>query len=370
MRVAAGAAVALTLAGCSSTARRAPPAPPRPYTFELAPAPPEPPGSATSRRGLKLKPRPPLALSSILPPRDPPWPLTELPSLQPHLDLAMAHDACTEDWAKRHASDAEASSYVAAWCKIRGGDRDAVSTLGQLARTARHEVARAALLDVVNLLADQELAKDAIARLDAMGLTTPETLDLLAGTYVGLGMHDDAAVVGERVLRASDYASPQVRCERWLAWGAFDLPTKTELERVDDRAGDCSKRAHAALCAIDATSYDAMSCFHEAQQDAEMRGRIVLVTTWMTWRDDPVDLLDEARTFEKLMQLPGAEELAVTASEDAILSSSCKNAIVGAVHDVASALLRDPHHAPRFDDRLHALSSLTLETCPAFKGGS
>ena len=360
MRAASGTIAVLAFSACASAQPPARSGSARARVPEQASA----PVAASSGRKLKLKPRPPLALASILPARDPPWPLTELPSLQPHLDLAMAHDACTEDWAKRHANDSEASAYVASWCKIRGGDRDAVATLGQLARTARHAIARAALLDVVDLLADEELPADAVARLDAMGLTTPDTLDLLAGTYAGLGMHDDAAEVGERVLRASDYASPRVRCERFLAWGQLDEKTTSVLAGLESTAGECGKRAEVATCLLSPLG---QKCYGMLSSDEDLLRRSTLFLNWNGWHDDPTSLVAIAREVEKVAELPGAEELAVTALEDAILSSSCEFSVLDAVTDTGSEWLRDPHHSPRFDDRLRALAALKPQTCPSFR---
>ena len=313
-----------------------------------------------------LKPRPPLPLSAILPPRDPPWPLSELPSVQPHLDLAMAHDACTDDWAKRHASDDDARAYVAAWCKLNGGDRGAIDDLGHLARTARDDVARAARLDVVNLLADQMGADDAVAQLDSLGLSTPDTLDLLAGTYAALDMRDDAEAIGARVLRASGYAGPALRCERLLAWGLLDDATISELRRIDGRAGACADRTRIALCLVDFGSLS--GCKDTLMRDRDLLRRWDLAKEWENWRRTPSALLETARELDHVLPVQGAEELAVTALEDAVLASDCEDWLVLGVRDEAHTLLASNGHDAKFDDRLNALTQLTPATCRSFTG--
>lgn len=154
-------------------------------------------------------PKPIVDLAAVAPPSDTgrPWPLSELPSLQPHLDLAMARDACSDAAKQRHAADKEVLAYLAAWCKIRAGHREAVDELAPLSRSARKELARAALLDVVDLIADHEGARGALAHLLRLRLSRADVLDTLAATYRALGDRDDAFVAGFE-------AAPSIRIRR------------------------------------------------------------------------------------------------------------------------------------------------------------
>jgi hypothetical protein len=164
-----------------------------------------------------LKARPPLDVSAVAPARTGglPWPLVEPPSLAPHWDPARSSDACADGSADRHAWDKDQRKYVALWCRIRSADRGALDGLATVARNARPDLAKAARLDVVNLVADGMDAIRALAWFDSVGLTSTENVDLLAGTYVATGKLSDAEVVAEALI-ADSHAKEFVACERLL----------------------------------------------------------------------------------------------------------------------------------------------------------
>jgi hypothetical protein len=346
------AALLAALAACGGAAKPA-------LEVTHAPAAPSPQPHAPQSSRSHLPPRPSLDLAIILPPHDPPWPLAEPPSVQPHLDVAMAHDACSDEFAKRHPTDADLLAYVGAWCRIRD-DRSAVDELGKLARGARGDIARAARLDVVNLLADEGLPMPAISHLRAMGLGSIENLDLLAATYSGLGMRDEAIVVERRITDEDLHPSPVAKCERLLAWGKLDdRDLGVKLGEIDDRAGDCAKRARSVACLLIRTASEprvTASCVDdEHAMGPEPVARLALARDYANWRDDWVTLVNIARDLEGQVRINGAEELVVSALEATLLSTNCTTAAVGGVHDAAAALLRDGDHSSRYDDRLHAL---------------
>jgi hypothetical protein len=344
------------------------------------------PKAARAALGTEM-PRPPHFELAWLFPREPPWPLTEQPSVQPHLDVAMAHDACDAAFARRHAGEPPLRAYVAAWCKLRQGDRAAVDDLTQLASGADNEVTRAARLDVVNQLADYEAGPAALRKLQDAQLATPEMLDMLAATYAALGNHDDARAIGTMLLDHDRHVTPAQACERLIAWGDLDMPVRDRrLGDVADTPGDCGKRVHALRCAIDGSHSSRRAairnnliamrnCFADFSADEERDDMLAVLLVHLRWGDRATpanasrDLRPASSSAEggavaiawlelgwQAAQVLGArtaEELAIVALEAA--AQLCTPAVLDGLHATARQIASDPHHAPAFDARVAAL---------------
>jgi len=308
---------------------------------------------------------PRIDLASLLPIRVPPWPLAEPPSLQPHLDVAMAHDACSDAFAKRHEQESLLRAYVAAWCRLRGGDRGQLDELARLASSTT-AIGRAARLDVINWLADYEGSVAAIQFLDRFALGEPMDLDTLAATYLALGDHDEAFAVGTRVLNGDPIATPVRWCERLLAWTNLDTPQlATQLADITDDAGACVKRAHATSCALQAAGRTDRSvgarliamreCYLALPDDPDREARLAVMVVHAGWvAMASATWLDLAREAETAIGVTGAEELAIAALEN-VYKTSCERDVLDAVRDAAARIAAHEHHSPSFDTRLAAL---------------
>ncbi|HEY5923872.1 MAG TPA: hypothetical protein VIV11_19470 [Kofleriaceae bacterium] len=364
-------AVAITacvVAACSWTPPTNPPAAPK-----RAPRVPLRPGYLPFIDAMGLIPKPKLAIATVAPTsgRSRPWPLSELPSLQPHHDFAMARDLCSGKWAERNRFNVDMVAYGGAWCQLQAGDDRALISLAALARTAQDDIAKAARLDVLNMAARDD-AMRALERLRALKLDAPADLDVLAATYLALDLHKDAHVVIEQLWRLAPDASPLERCERVLAFGTLDADTQ-RLAELGDVAGPCAKRAAAVECALTAgtggpgTTRLAVvrECFNEFPNDPDAERRVWLLTAYMRWRlvRSTGDWLVLAREAEHAMGLAGAEEIAVTALENAVRASSCEEQ---QLRDVAAAAYRIANHNAhigQLEARLDALRAMNLKRC-------
>src|SRR6188768_3587215 len=90
-----GCLAVLVVAACSSSS------PKRVAEPQHMPRVPLRPGYLPFVDEAPMRPRPSIGLAAIAPATDrpAPWPLSELPSLQPHHDYAMTRDLCTGAWA-------------------------------------------------------------------------------------------------------------------------------------------------------------------------------------------------------------------------------------------------------------------------------
>ena len=299
------------------------------------------------------------------------WPLTELPSLQPHHDFAMAPDLCTAEWAARHMQRAELVAYGAAWCRIRSG-QNGVPALAKLAKGPVDDVQRAARLDVVNLLAGDD-ASLALLSLQRLGLETAENLDLLAATYDALDMREEALRIAERVWHVDTDVSAVEYCERVLGW--FELDEKP-LRIFDYRSASnapCGKRAEAVMCAVEVASRHrdtsalaaARECYNEFPDDENAERRVWLLVAFFDWPAQRTRFgwLALSREAEHAIGLEGAEDLAIAALENAIRASSCEPALLREVAKASDRIASlDQHHA-QYQARLDALRTMTDKRC-------
>lgn len=274
----------------------------------------------------------------------------------------MAHDACSEEWAARHVNDADARAYVGAWCRIRASDRGAIDALGRLAREARSEIAKPARLDVVNLLADWMDARHACAWLDSWSLGTGDTFDLLAGTYLALGMRDDAVVADQH---AGPGLTDEVRCERYLAYGKLDdVELKARLLAVAGAKGGCGRlAAHlACIAGADVGYLGDDRCEPDTKNDRELAVKVQFAQYYLAWPQSRgwtfANLADVAR------ELGGVEDVAVAALENAAPSAQCDARLQSAIRETADKLRASDAHSAQFDARLARLTAILQGTCP------
>ncbi len=319
-------------------------------------------------------PRPAIAVATVTPETNlrRPWPLTELPSLQPHHDFAMARDLCSGEWAQRNKLHTDLVAYGAAWCQIRARDDRGLAALATLARSSSDDVKRAARLDVVNLVAGTDPDR-AMARLRAFELDAPEELDLLAAIYGALDMREQALAVAVRASREDAHRAPLEHCERTLAWSRLDDLTD-DLSLVAERSsGPCAKRAAAVWCAIEAARTSPGSarlpavreCYNEFPDDADADRRAWLVVAFFQWSSSqvPAEWLALSRQAENALGLAGAEDLAVTALERAVRVSACEAEVLRGVAAAAFRVANHDRHEAAYEKRLDALRSMTDKRC-------
>lgn len=276
----------------------------------------------------------------------------------------MAHDACTPEAAKR-ARDDEVRMYLGAWCRIRAGERDAVDSLAPLTHSLHKEVARAALLDIVNLVADGEGHEHAVVHLTRLHLWTDQTRDVLAATYLALDQRADAYFIGRGFLDTDTPTDPD-HCERKLAWsyltelgGAPAIPT-------EHRKRDACDRIRATACALERAQSDSASigarlvgmreCFVEMPDDPELEAKLAVIIAFAQWESasKPEQLVALARVAEAGLAVRGGEALAVGALE-AARAETCKPEMVNEIAAAAKRLAAADHHDSTFDARLAAL---------------
>jgi hypothetical protein len=312
--------------------------------------------------------RPAIDLAAVAPPtlNGKPWPLAELPSLQPHLDLAMAHDACTPAAAQR-ARDDDVRAYLAAWCRIRAGERDAVDALAPIVKHAHGEIAHAALLDIIDLIADLENPDAALAHIDRLGLRQTAMfsfrraaiLDLLAATYAALGMRGDALAIGRLAMRSDASPAPEVACERTLAWQPLD---EAALADFAEDMGPCGRRAVALRCSlvravgtgsVGARLVAMRECFITLPDDPDRDSKLGVILAFARWSlaKSAEDWIGLARVAETALPVRGAEALAVQALENARAASCDRGEVAAAAARLAAADLHDA----AFDARLREL---------------
>ncbi len=327
----------------------------------------EPPAPPRHLPAAHLAPEPGLLAAEVAPtaPGARPWPLTELPSTQPHLDAAMARDACTTT----RAVHPDVRAYLDAWC---GRDVDArIAALAPLARSARADVMRAARLDVIDLTANGRDAVHALARLDELELATADNLDLLAATYVGLLEPVEAVAVAAALGTRDPKPSPRRACERMLAWEPIDAVLANDIEQDDD----CGRRASAVACALRAAGKhrgaDAASrlvamreCFVELPDDPDRDRKLELILVHARWGPHLAERwLDLSRHAEIAIGLPQGEAHAVTALSNALLASECEISLVDEVRDAASRIAARPGRDPALDAELAVLAKMTTTEC-------
>lgn len=309
-----------------------------------------------------LAPRPPLALADVLPGDTLPWPLAEAPSLAPHWE--PARDACTDEWRAHHARDADALAYGAAWCRIRAQDRGAIDELGRLARASRGDLARAALLDAIDLAADMMAARRAIAWLDSQSLATPHALDVLAATYDANGQRGEARLVEERLAHDDPSPAPDVTCERELrAMRLDDGDIALRIHTLEATSACGNDRIWPVHCLVLQHDPNFTPCTHSFGNADVFRSRAEIVRFYERWSDDPLQLVDIERALRPHFDIPPVEEIAVTALENALRASQCQARILERVTADADLVRRADGHSPAFDTRLDALRPFVHELC-------
>jgi len=257
-------------------------------------------------------------------------------------------------------------AYLAAWCRIRAGERNAVDALAPIVKHAHGEVAHAALLDIIDLIADLENPDAALAHIERLGLRQTAmfsfrraaVLDLLAATYAGLGMRGDALAVGRLVMRDDANAAPEVVCERTLAWQPLE---EAALADFAEDMGGCGRRAVALRCAlvravgsgsVGARFVAMRECFVALPDDPERDSKLGVIFAFARWglAKSADDWLTLARVAETALPVHGAESLAVQALENA-RAAWCDAPVADAATRLAAADLHDA----AFDARLREL---------------
>ncbi|HEY5924553.1 MAG TPA: hypothetical protein VIV11_22900 [Kofleriaceae bacterium] len=174
-----------------------------------------------------FSPRPALDMSWLVPDfhEELRWPLSAMshPSLEPRFAVAQQlgigvtwDQLCSRGVHKRvSATQKELLSYLHGWCDVQKRDVDSACAhltplLGSMTLGLRPAVRH----DLANILADHGGAEKAEHWLSKHNIRDVETLDILAATYVEVGMAADAFAINARAIDSDNYATPATKCRR------------------------------------------------------------------------------------------------------------------------------------------------------------
>jgi hypothetical protein len=236
----------------------------------------------------------------------------------------------------------------------------------------------AATADVVDVLADRLLARDALAWLDRHHLGDDPVLDRLAATYLARGEGASAGIVNARLPATHDRA---LECHRRLR----DVRAGT----LDALPATCGGLADAAHCPL-VSGRTSMAAWHTADQLQAIASDELVACGALAWRDSRVDaqarlwvaaiaLHWPAGTTESAVWVAYAraatsswwnrdvELLALAALANAAGTADCQDADERAPIRAAALAMRDHEgRDPSLDARVDGLSALSAQTCSRF----
>ena len=359
------AVVAVALAGCGSPSPRyqprQPPAAVRPGRPDELPRPVAP------------NPKPPaIRLAQLLP--GPTWPLTEAPSLEPHYRVASPWFAACDR--RGHLPD-DALAYVEAWCRYRRDSSfDVVAALLPQRSSNVLGLGDAIRHDVANLVADRRSGQGAVSWLAEDASHEDALYELLIAVYTDLGRIDDAAIVAKEYV---ERRSP--RCSRELVdakfalvsygdrWSALFVRARSyglgtscgaELQRIGCMFWEGARQTFTKVSQLQPRK----DCDGLAARDLAASRVIAATRTWAA-PSDYVALIEAATLAITALDVPEAEDLALTALEASLEASPASCGMTDRVVDLAAVIDASPHAEPRFAGRRAALRAMTPAACEA-----
>ncbi len=257
--------------------------------------------------------------------------------------------------------------YAMAWCRhVRDGTGDLESLLTRFMSSSVPGLRAAALVDLVNVVAD---AHDATTAMYILGKVTPPpgALDALAAIYSALGREDDEAVV-----RAHLPPAPPLNAgcsELAAALETFVPQSVSTIHSVATGSTSCASLARSLVCRMAAVSeptpHDPMcarTITTMLRDEREVREAHYLAA-YAYWGTDWVAVVDHA---VKAIPEPGAEQVAIAALF-ASLRSGCGLPRLREVQERAELLLREPAHDARWTPALRTLATISAEACDGLR---
>lgn len=354
------------------------------------------PSEPAPRPHLAIALRPELDLTGVLP--DPTeqarWPLSAAahPALEPRFAIANALAEPGIEWTElcrmgaqhRHLSgDRDLGTYLAAWCRAASGDPAAAfAELALMSNPTVSGMAPAIRTDLADLLVQNGDADHAEHLLAAAKVEDIAIFDLLAASYFEVGKYADAAEINERAIDRQLRSTDAAKCHRFARRIILKSPTERPFYRkeLDDLGAELVRWANklstdAECAALDDTIgcwvAPATECRHYLGTQHLDPLYEDLFSAYFTWPDGPASFrvwLDNARTAQAALPLPGADQLATAALGAAFRTVSCENVPgLQAVHDVAVAVRNQPQTNPAFHRQLDDIATSTAEMARSIK---
>jgi hypothetical protein len=266
---------------------------------------------------------------------------------------------------RRGALPDDVFNYAMAWCRYaRDGKGDLEAVLAGLASTTVPGLRDAALVDLINVVAD---AHDAATSIRILEKVTPasDTLEKLAAVYGALGRADDASVVRNRLPPAPTPTKQRDCSELNAALQDFVPESVKTLREVAVGSTQCALIARSFVCriaAVSGTAPDDIACENRATAAAPSEGNVReanYLAAYTYWGTDWSAVVDHA---VKAMPEPGAEQVAIAALS-ASLRSNCEPSRLEEVKQQAQRLLGEPSHEARWTQTLQSFASITPKVC-------
>lgn len=347
-------------------------APPRPVT---------PPNWSVYR---VAAPRPEIDVFRMLP--DPTeelrWPrsATSHPVLEPTYPIAAAFarpgvswlDLCQLGAQHRHAAGSkDLVAYLRAWCHLARRETDAaLDALEPLLHSVVSQLAPAIPLDISNILVDAGDADRAERSLAKHRLYRADILDLVAATYVEVGRNDDAYEINERAMDNDSRASAKTQCRRLTRKIVLSPPVAraTPLALLDGLADTtqdptCVRLAHE----LDCWTVPASGCAGYFADQGIPAQSVGVLLAYYTWPYGPATFKQwwmVANAAVSALPTHGAHELAVTALESTLRTTSCDaDRPLEDIRLAAMTVSTDAGHPTSLDPRLAVLMDQPRALC-------
>ncbi len=295
------------------------------------------------------------------------WPLTKNshPALEPTYAIAPVFAAAGVSWTdlcrvgaqNRRSALLDQTEYLKAWCDV--GRREitgAVTRLGPLMRSTVLGLAPAARIDIANILVDAGDADQAVRVLAAAKITDVSVLDMLAASYIEVGMVNDGAMLNELAIGSYDFQRPADQCER-LTRRMLMASVAEHARNVPDYGPylanrSCALLAHAVAC------WATRECAAYLTDQGVPGVDVDLLDVYFTWPETA----ETADTWWRLGELaydelgtPGADVLATAAYEGAIRSEGCSRERSSDVRMRALKIKLFKAHDTKLDPRLDVM---------------
>ncbi|MBA3499486.1 MAG: hypothetical protein M4D80_03710 [Myxococcota bacterium] len=280
----------------------------------------------------------------------PSWPLTEPPSLEPHLRVASPWYVACE---RRGRLQDDVLAYVEVWCRFRVEPSfDLVRALAPLQRSTAPGLAAAVRLDLANQLAEMP-APAALAWLESR--RDPGLYSVLAALYIDLGKLDDAEQVSQRI-RAHH---ARTTCEHDLVeLRFFDEPA--DLQALVNRhlTESCESEVRRIVCVIElgseragiARDHDLVCPDHILDDDTRMFTAAYAAWHLFTTPNPRVGTFEIADLAISALAVPDAEEIALR-TLSALAPLTCSSPRAADLLRRVQTITDSPHAQSRHADR-------------------
>jgi hypothetical protein len=327
------------------------------------------------------EPRPDIDVSFLLPDfhDELRWPLSGMnhPTLEPRFPIAQEL-AVGVDWQQLcargvqnrvSATQKELLGYLQGWCEVQKRNVDGACThLKPLLGSMKSGMRTAVRQDLANILVDQGSSEKAEHWLSKHDIRDVATLDLLAASYVELGLDGDAFAINRRAIDSDDYATAATKCKRLVKRIVLGYDHEPELAAgqlksmvVNTKAPDktCQRLWNKVACWRD---HSKCTGFHDDENiPASTR---LLLDAYDAWPSGPTTSMQWwSYTDMARLALPnrGAADLVVSAMEATLRAAygTCFKGIGASFHHAINDVRAAPDGG-RLEARLQAIEKV----CP------